>query len=1215
MQLQFLKRVQPALRIALALAIAMVAALPAAPTYVFAAVDTATGANLSLEITPAASPILAGQTATFRVELKNVSGAPLPNLEMRLPISGPVDGVRARIETETGAPQSNLVVRNAGVVWRGGLQADGIIAILIAVKSDALTNGGQIAIDGEAGPRNGAADVTESASVTVNPLGEVNRGQLSLTKSVITPTGQTDVTENTTLEIGPRNQMGIELQLKNNSDQTVYSLLVDEFKPSHGELAAAGAEMGVESCQVRFQSPRVIEGRGMPVAPEALAKAGFGGSDTFSYGFLVATPPDGTTTVRVRAQTAGQVGCQFENEAAAYVTNLPPAENGEFNAETALALLPQFKGFPKLGAFILFLIIVSNDLGDAPDSTNHDGVPMDAYAGVPNANFPTVFDPATGAEQGPIHRNPNPLHLGPGVDWELEADRFAGRNLIPTANTNNLDALDDGLDVASLNFTHCMPPQLIDYEITANQTAVNLLASQGGVAYVNMWLDGNHDGDWKDTLNCDGITAYEHIVVDQQVFITAPGTLNLVLTTGNIPIPQNGQDRAMWLRLTISDEPSVKVPAGGAVGDGRGPAGGFRLGETEDYLYKRNQASPPPPGQGPDAWLDLENFIEVEALAPSGAVAAASATAGNGRYLNSVMKLRNSGNFPTGNVRLVVETTPYLGQPTTSDAKCCQCLTCTVASALTVPLTVEDLQRTAAAAATDARVPFEEICEGGKCRLEADLGYMEPGGSGRIFARFALPDDVAEDVQVEARIITEGDVNPSNNLQNLLARLPIRTPTITRPGDVTVGWTGCLTCTVAAGGGELLEVEVAGFGEPGSTLRIFSQNGETEVTADADGFWQGLLALPDGSHQLVAEYLKIPDIDGESVKEVDASTPKLVEIVAQLPWNPATFGFTKIESPGGDLLRISENDDSCGPWGFQDVNGRTDPNNWRIPVWRGATHEIGIDLNCSTGSAQLQWGENTLDLIDGDGDGRYTASFEAPVFDGEPNVTLVVTCDGVESAYSGFLIAVEPAQVVNAATGAPLSGAQVTLWQRNLDGAGAKIAPWQAQAYGQTNPQSTSSQGEFSFIVPPGGYGLTAQIDGFQPFQGGPFTLQGAFPSRTIALTPNAPAGPAAQVSMTADGFDPPALQIPAGSTVEWSNTGLLPGSSVAAAASVAAAGAASIAWDSGQLAPGASYRLRFDQPGAYTYVNAEDPNQEATIIVTEPVEMNTRVFMPIVTK
>ena len=74
-------------------------------------------------------------------------------------------------------------------------------------------------------------------------------------------------------------------------------------------------------------------------------------------------------------------------------------------------------------------------------------------------------------------------------------------------------------------------------------------------------------------------------------------------------------------------------------------------------------------------------------------------------------------------------------------------------------------------------------------------------------------------------------------------------------------------------------------------------------------------------------------------------------------------------------------------------------------------------------------------------------------------------------------------------------------------------------------------------------------------------------------------------------------------------------GSSVAAAASVAAAGAASIEWDSGQLAPGASYRLRFDQPGAYTYVNAEDPNQEATIIVTEPVEMNTRVFMPIVTK
>ena len=107
--------------------------------------------------------------------------------------------------------------------------------------------------------------------------------------------------------------------------------------------------MGVESCQVRFQSPRMVDGRGMPVAPEALAQAGFGGSDTFTYGFLVATPPDGTTTVRVRAQTAGQVGCQFESEAAAYVTNLPPAENGQFDARDGPGAAAPVQEFPQAG--------------------------------------------------------------------------------------------------------------------------------------------------------------------------------------------------------------------------------------------------------------------------------------------------------------------------------------------------------------------------------------------------------------------------------------------------------------------------------------------------------------------------------------------------------------------------------------------------------------------------------------------------------------------------------------------------------------------------------------------------------------------------------------------------------------------------------------------------------------------------------------------------
>ena len=50
------------------------------------------------------------------------------------------------------------------------------------------------------------------------------------------------------------------------------------------------------------------------------------------------------------------------------------------------------------------------DLGDAPDSSNHWGMPMTAYPGVP-ALFPTVFDSPFGQPRGPKHWNARVFHL------------------------------------------------------------------------------------------------------------------------------------------------------------------------------------------------------------------------------------------------------------------------------------------------------------------------------------------------------------------------------------------------------------------------------------------------------------------------------------------------------------------------------------------------------------------------------------------------------------------------------------------------------------------------------------------------------------------------------------------------------------------------------------------------------------------------------------
>ena len=101
-------------------------------------------------------------------------------------------------------------------------------------------------------------------------------------------------------------------------------------------------------------------------------------------------------------------------------------------------------------------------------------------------------------------------------------------------------------------------------------------------------------------------------------------------------------------------------------------------------------------------------------------------------------------------------------------------------------------------------------------------------------------------------------------------------------------------------------------------------------------------------------------------------------------------------------------------------------------------------------------------------------------------------------------------------------------------------------------------------------------------------------------------------------GFSPPALTVPTGATVEWTNTGLLTGSSVAATGSLQAVGANNLSWDSGEIASGDTFRLQFDEPGTYSYVNAENPSQEATIIVADsvdPGETEVKVFLPIANK
>ncbi|OPZ26578.1 MAG: Cna protein B-type domain protein [Lentisphaerae bacterium ADurb.BinA184] len=220
------------------------------------------------------------------------------------------------------------------------------------------------------------------------------------------------------------------------------------------------------------------------------------------------------------------------------------------------------------------------DLGDAPDSTNTAGAVMSAYgSSATPASFPTVYR-AGSPPYGPIHLHPGALAwLGSEVSLEGEADTGpdadALNNLDPAADAANQDGDDDALDDAPY-LPHCEP--------TRFAFSLSTLAAQSATLYVNVWLDFNRDGDWNDTLACDGVSAVpEWAVQNLAVGVTGTGTLLLVTPPFLSWTPADVADHPLWLRITLAEQPWN--PQGGIAPDGgSGPASGYQYGETEDYL-------------------------------------------------------------------------------------------------------------------------------------------------------------------------------------------------------------------------------------------------------------------------------------------------------------------------------------------------------------------------------------------------------------------------------------------------------------------------------------------------------------------------------------------------------------------------------------------------------------------------------------------------------
>ncbi|MBK7199937.1 RHS repeat-associated core domain-containing protein [Candidatus Amarolinea dominans] len=217
------------------------------------------------------------------------------------------------------------------------------------------------------------------------------------------------------------------------------------------------------------------------------------------------------------------------------------------------------------------------DVGDAPDSTNHYGASMVAYTGPPavTAAFPTVYDPDLGAPYGPMHRYPrSDAWLGAWVSQENDADLIPDEdgpdwpNLDPPTppGLSNRDDYDEGVTPSSINLPHC---GLTSFTYTVT------VAGGWRTRYVNVWFDWNRDAAWDDTMNCGGNNTAPEWAVQNLALTLGPGAYTLTTPAFRAWKPE---PKAQWMRITLSEAPFAL----NSVGDG--PAGGFRYGETEDYV-------------------------------------------------------------------------------------------------------------------------------------------------------------------------------------------------------------------------------------------------------------------------------------------------------------------------------------------------------------------------------------------------------------------------------------------------------------------------------------------------------------------------------------------------------------------------------------------------------------------------------------------------------
>ena len=802
---------------------------------------------------------------------------------------------------------------------------------------------------------------------------------------------------------------------------------------------------------------------------------------------------------------------------------------------------PDARQYPNLsgvGAPIVFNVH-PNDLGDAPDSTNHFGVAMSAYPGI-QAQFPTVFDPATGLPQGPKHLYPRPLHLGPQVSREDEADVGPDgdpvNNLMPPANNPDNDRFDDGVNPSLWAFNNCQTAS-IPVRVLITPQAVNWFQQRVEPAYLNIWLDANRDGDWADGFNCAPNQAeVEHIVIDFPVDVVGLGAgLHIInVPTGLTPWPAQWAQQPFWTRVTLSEEKSNQTLlfANISYSDGRGFANPYRTGETEDYLVFPQGAD----GAGADAAVALSGDVGWSIASPVGIQAVNKAN----EQVRFKVDYGNLGSEPARNALLTFEIPPALqGEK-------------------------PDILRAPGIPAANIEIGDDEIVFV-LPHIEQDnfivLGWSED-----------VKDGPSEGYQARVQIALNGDLDPDNDQADVTVKPALAEPLVAiRAADKKSWGYAEKTCRH--------DIELALYGIPGQAVTVFVDGKPvgTQLLGEEPVYYP-LINLSKGSHHIYARYGTGSNISSPRDSASGLPAGVVIDVDPSLPIDPLSLSFT-------DSRGNTTHPSTLG-FSFGEV---MEGGHFR----EGEPYEVGID-SCSEELNQRV--EMIIAVLigllrDDDGDGRYTGSFTYHSITsdaaGSNNLSLVVRSGGADQRFDIRLDSLVQGIIRDADTQQPLADALVTAL--GLSGTTSTSAIFSAlpeEAVGQPNPQKTGIDGSYSFNVAGEVNRIAVELAGYQTYRSWNKDTSSGLLAPSIGLAPELSGTVDATMYITDQGFNPAVVSVEPGSIIEWVNLDL---------AEHTAAGSSA---DSGVLEPGQSFRLMLDEPGVYTVEDRANSMNEATIIV-----------------